>query len=78
MPLKKHEGSKITLRLPDSMTTSDVKWLSVWCKEYSVDFASITSFPATQADPDDSSAADHTEHLTAALIPTLLGFWIFA
>ena len=38
---KKYDGEKITLKLPKGMKSSELKWLSVWCKEFKVDFASI-------------------------------------
>ena len=38
---KKYNGEKITLKLPKGMKSSELKWLSVWCKEFKVDFASI-------------------------------------
>ena len=48
-PLTKIDNNNITLTLPDNSETSKIKWLSVWCREYSVNFADITSFPANIA-----------------------------
>ena len=31
----------ITLKTPPSLKTSDIKWLSVWCRAYSIDFGSF-------------------------------------
>ena len=48
-PLTRMDKTNITLTLPDNLETSKIKWLSVWCREYSVNFADITSFPANSA-----------------------------
>ena len=31
----------ITLKTPNSLKTTDIKWLSVWCREYTVNFGSF-------------------------------------
>jgi len=38
-------NQQITLRLPGEMKVGDLKWLSVWCRRYSVDFGNLI-FPA--------------------------------
>merc|ERR1719347_1446987 len=35
----------ITLFLPDTMKVSDLRWISVWCRQFSVDFGNLM-FPA--------------------------------
>jgi hypothetical protein len=40
--LEKFDGNnEIVLTLPDDLTTDDVKWLSVWCRKFSVNFGDI-------------------------------------
>ena len=56
-PLKKIDGINITLTLPGELKTSQLKWLSVWCRKFSVNFADITSFPANSGDTGDSSGS---------------------
>ena len=31
----------ITLKTPENLTTTDIKWLSVWCRAYKIDFGSF-------------------------------------
>lgn len=38
---RRYRNKDITLSLPDGKTLRDIKWFSVWCDEYSVDFGSI-------------------------------------
>ena len=41
-----HDGSTdIILTLPGDLTTSEIKWLSVWCRQFEVSFGDI-EFPA--------------------------------
>ena len=40
--LKKSDGNEpITLTLPDSVKTSELKWISVWCRRFKVNFADL-------------------------------------
>merc|ERR1712072_1562929 len=41
----------ITLTLPDTFKATDIKWLSVWCRAFSVNFGDLT-FPDGLALPD--------------------------
>jgi len=43
--LKASSQEAITLFLPDTMKVSDLKWISVWCRQFSVDFGNLM-FPA--------------------------------
>lgn len=38
---RRYRNKDITLSLPDGKTLRDIKWFSVWCDEFSVDFGSI-------------------------------------
>lgn len=38
---RRYRNKDITLSLPDGKTLRDIKWFSVWCDEYSVDFGSV-------------------------------------
>ena len=39
--LKGSAKEQITLRLPENMKVGDIKWLSVWCRKFSVDFGNL-------------------------------------
>ena len=39
--LKKSEGIDITLTLPENINVKDLKWISVWCKRFKVNFADL-------------------------------------
>ena len=40
-----HDGSTdIILTLPGDLTTSEIKWLSVWCRQFEVSFGDV-EFP---------------------------------
>lgn len=39
--LKRYRGKDITLTLPEGKTLRDVKWFSVWCDEFSVNFGHV-------------------------------------
>lgn len=40
--LPKYRNKDITLTLPEGKTLRDIKWFSIWCDEFSVDFGSVT------------------------------------
>ncbi|KPJ10035.1 DOMON domain-containing protein CG14681 [Papilio machaon] len=40
-PLRAYRGEGITLSLPDGHTLRDLRWFSVWCDEYAVNFGSV-------------------------------------
>jgi len=39
--LGKYDGKDLTLTLPSTMKLSTVKWISVWCRRFSVDFGNL-------------------------------------
>ncbi|XP_065222877.1 protein Skeletor, isoforms B/C [Planococcus citri] len=39
--LKAHEGSAIILKLPDGRKIKEFKWLSVWCRRFTVNFGEV-------------------------------------
>merc|ERR1719187_3077713 len=39
--LKAASQETVTLVLPENMKVSDLKWLSVWCRKFSVDFGNV-------------------------------------
>lgn len=43
--LKAASNEAVTLILPENMKVSDIKWLSVWCRKFAVDFGHLM-FPA--------------------------------
>merc|ERR1712066_707281 len=43
--LGKYEGETVTLKMPANMKVGDLKWISVWCRKFSIDFGSLI-FPA--------------------------------
>ena len=38
--LGEFRGEDITIKLPETqdITTRDIKWISVWCRDYTIDF----------------------------------------
>jgi hypothetical protein len=42
--LRAYKGETVKLTLPESFKVSDIKWLSIWCRKFSVDFGN-TIFP---------------------------------
>ncbi|XP_013194628.2 protein Skeletor, isoforms D/E isoform X1 [Amyelois transitella] len=41
-PLRRYRGEGVTLSLPDGKTLKDVKWFSIWCDEFSVNFGDVS------------------------------------
>ncbi len=39
--LDRADGVEITLTLPSGYKASELKWLSVWCRQFSVDFGHV-------------------------------------
>jgi hypothetical protein len=39
--LKRYINKDITLTLPEGKTLKDIKWFSVWCDEFAVDFGNV-------------------------------------
>ena len=45
LPLPAFSGTEeILLKLPDTVTVADLRWLSVWCRAFSLDFGHV-KFP---------------------------------
>ncbi|XP_030759313.1 protein Skeletor, isoforms B/C [Sitophilus oryzae] len=40
-PLKAHNNTDIILRLPNGKRIRDIRWLSVWCRRFTVDFGEV-------------------------------------
>lgn len=72
--LKGAAKEQITLRLPENMKVGDIKWLSVWCRKFGVDFGNLifptdlnlpksqpTDLPAPLAPVDNSVAEPEPE-----------------
>ena len=38
---RRFSGEEITLTLPDSLKASEIRWLSIWCRRFSVNFGDI-------------------------------------
>jgi hypothetical protein len=38
---RKYNGEDITIKLPGDLTVYDIKWLSMWCVKYSVEFGHV-------------------------------------
>merc|ERR550534_2097160 len=62
-------NEQVMLSLPPHMKVSDLKWLSVWCRKFTVDFGSLNfdgskfapSLPAPLAPPSNSVEEPATE-----------------
>ena len=39
--LTMHDGADVFITLPGNIETSDIKWLSVWCKNFSASFGYV-------------------------------------
>lgn len=39
--LREHDSEDIILRLPHGMRIRDIKWLSVWCRRFTVSFSKV-------------------------------------
>ncbi|XP_018007875.2 uncharacterized protein LOC108665610 [Hyalella azteca] len=40
-PLKRYRNKDVTLTLPEGITLKDVKWISVWCRAFAIDFGHV-------------------------------------
>jgi len=60
---KRFNGEEIVLTLPDDLKATDIKWLSVWCRAFSVNFGDIY-FPEdlSFSDSDLDSAVLTSDH----------------
>merc|ERR1711915_830874 len=56
--LKAASNEAVTLILPEGMKVSDLKWLSVWCRRFTVDFGNVM-FPADLKIPGASICLPH-------------------
>jgi hypothetical protein len=61
----------ITLTLPDTLQATDIKWLSVWCRAFSVNFGDLI-FPDGLALPDKHPQPPTTSKPTTELPPPVL------
>merc|ERR1712106_600216 len=52
--LKAASNEAVTLILPENMKVSDIKWLSVWCRKFAVDFGNLM-FPVDVTLPGSSA-----------------------
>ncbi|KAL4704033.1 hypothetical protein ACJJTC_015189 [Scirpophaga incertulas] len=41
-PLRRYRGEGVAVALPDGHSLADVRWFSVWCDEYSVNFGDVS------------------------------------
>ncbi len=74
--LHEFNGEDVTLKLPAVYKTSELRWLSVWCRKYSVDFGNVY-FPIRSSAEDDADeghrGAGGVFKVTAALSLLLAG-----
>ena len=40
-PLKGYKNADIVLRLPKGRSLRDIKWLSIWCRQYRINFGDV-------------------------------------
>ena len=75
-PLTRYDNQDVTLTLPGDLTTSQLKWLSVWCKQFSVDFGHVV-FPKTsdneiqQPEPENSATSNNSQLAIFSLLMTM-------
>lgn len=69
---KRFDGEEIVLTLPETLKATDIKWLSVWCRAFQVNFGDL-SFPEDLSFEDNSldsavltgSSDDHEDEESA-------------
>ena len=72
--LKGASKEQITLRLPENMKVGDIKWLSVWCRKFSVDFGNLI-FP-TDLNVSRHGLSDFLTLLVLLIISPFLGVFL--
>lgn len=60
-PLGAYNKKNITLVLPDEMETKELRWLSVWCKEFSVNFGELI-FPHLMYTDDSDNNSNNDDY----------------
>jgi len=55
------QDQEIELTLPPNLKTTDLKWLSVWCRRFAVNFGDMF-FPEGLTLDEEATAEDHHEH----------------
>merc|ERR1711892_76270 len=58
--LKSSSSEDIVLTLPPSLRSEDIKWISVWCRKFAVDFGHVVVRGNQLAEEDDPSKDDQT------------------
>ncbi|XP_014662292.1 PREDICTED: protein Skeletor, isoforms B/C-like [Priapulus caudatus] len=72
-PLGRYDGSKdLILKLPANLKLGEIKWLSVWCKKFAVDFGNVVFGTIAGPAPRDIGAMKPGDHGTQASAITLL------
>jgi len=56
--LGRYDGEKITLKMPANMKVGDFKWISVWCRRFSIDFGNLI-FPTNIELPKSEDSIPH-------------------
>ena len=49
--LNAFNGETIQIKLPNNLKTNEIGWLSVWCRQFSVDFGNVPFFMDSQNKP---------------------------
>merc|ERR1719281_1903895 len=60
-----YDGEDVLLTLPPRLQVSDLRWISVWCKAFTIDFGSLVFPDDLFVDSDDSNegtVGDEVEH----------------
>lgn len=63
--LQRADGAEVELVLPPGVEASDLRWLSVWCRRYSVDFGNVVFDRGNDDDNDDETKAEPESEGTA-------------
>jgi len=67
---RRFNNEDVTLTLPDDLKATDLKWMSVWCRQFRVNFGDIF-FPADLSvhSDDESADAETTDELPPPIKP---------
>ena len=63
--LKAFNGETIQIKLPNSLKTKEIGWLSVWCRQFSVDFGNVPFFMDSQNKPNKENEVENEAESSA-------------
>merc|ERR1712241_1603864 len=77
--LTKADKTDVMLKLPTGVTSSKLKWLSVWCRQYSVNFGDVmfdkvilTATSSSEKPPNENLVSQPESRATKIACPILI------